>query len=82
MFVYYILWYCGSTYCFVFNIFDIVPYTFKIDSPGTSAQQDPIQNEVVDDIDNEDPIQRVMDGGSDDEMDEELESKTMILFWI
>lgn len=62
------------TYCFVFNIFDIVPNTFKIYSPGTSAQQDPIQNEVVDDIENEDPVQRVMDGGSDDEMDDELES--------
>lgn len=62
------------TYCFVFNIFDIVPNTFKIFSPGTLAQQDPIQNEVVDDIENEDPVQRVMDGGSDDEMDEELES--------
>lgn len=38
------------------------------------AQQDPIQNEVVDDIENEDPVQRVMDGGCDDEMDEQLES--------
>lgn len=28
----------------------------------------------MDDIDNEDPVQRVMDGGSDNEMDEELES--------